>query len=192
VADLMMAHGSDAMQKAKEALVAALSDLEELRSEYESKRDNLPENLSDSPYYQKCDAVADLDIESSKDTAEGLELDIIPHRPESSFLSFLDIPSKPRKKVPSMPSRWADAAGHATESLEFLKTEVQHRLDALREMEVDADDETLEGDEKPDLSLEEINKQVDKVEELVQELEQLESEISEFEGAELPLGFGRD
>ena len=57
--------------------LAALEDLRALQEEYEEWRDNLPENLQQSPVGEKLDAVCELDIESAVDTvseAEGIDL----------------------------------------------------------------------------------------------------------------------
>lgn len=56
-------------EAAQDAL-SALQVLEDLRSEYESWRDNLPENLQNSALGEKLNAVADLDIQSAIDVAE--------------------------------------------------------------------------------------------------------------------------
>lgn len=60
-------------------LDAALSDLDDVRSEYEEWRDNLPENLQSSALADKLNEVADLDIESPKSSLESAfdELDEI-------------------------------------------------------------------------------------------------------------------
>jgi ABC-type transporter Mla subunit MlaD len=51
-------------QAALASLQQALADLDEVRGEYESWRDNLPENLSGSALGEKLDAVADLDTDA--------------------------------------------------------------------------------------------------------------------------------
>jgi len=53
---------SDA-QAALGTLQSALSDLNEVREEYEAWRDNLPENLQGSALGEKLEAVADLDTD---------------------------------------------------------------------------------------------------------------------------------
>lgn len=49
-------------QTALEPLTEALSELEDLRTEYEEWRDNLPENLQSSALGDKLNTVAELDI----------------------------------------------------------------------------------------------------------------------------------
>lgn len=51
----------------------ALQELVELQQEYESWKDNLPENLNDSPVGQKLEEVCGLDLQSALDTAEEAE-----------------------------------------------------------------------------------------------------------------------
>ena len=55
-----------------------LTDLQELKDEYQDWRDGLPENLESSPVAEKLDAIVDSsfvdDIESGADEAEGIEL----------------------------------------------------------------------------------------------------------------------
>lgn len=63
----------DAIAEAQEhiePLQAALESLNELRSEYEEWRDNLPENLEDSPVAEKLDAVLELDFENLVDEVQ--------------------------------------------------------------------------------------------------------------------------
>lgn len=65
----------EACSKAREAL----SELVDLKSEYEEWRDALPENLQSSALGEKLEAVCDLDIDAAVDVieeAEGLELPI--------------------------------------------------------------------------------------------------------------------
>lgn len=50
--------------------LAALQDLEDLRGEFESWRDNLPEGLQQSALGEKLDTIADMDIESAITIAE--------------------------------------------------------------------------------------------------------------------------
>lgn len=45
-------------------LADALSELNEVRAEYEDWRDNLPENLQESALGEKLNAIVDMDIES--------------------------------------------------------------------------------------------------------------------------------
>ncbi len=59
------------------AALGALEALEELRGEYESWRDNPPENLQNSALGEKLQTVADFDFQSAIDTvteAEGADL----------------------------------------------------------------------------------------------------------------------
>jgi hypothetical protein len=59
--------------KAQEGLAALM----ELRDEYQDWRDNLPENLDQSPVAEKLDAILDLDFdgaESFLSDAEGADL----------------------------------------------------------------------------------------------------------------------
>lgn len=50
-------------RSALEQLQAALSDLNDIRSEYEDWQSNLPESLSQSPVADKLQAVVDLDLD---------------------------------------------------------------------------------------------------------------------------------
>lgn len=64
---------NDACTRAK----TALEDLQNLQSEYEEWKDNLPENLQSSAVGEKLEAVCDLDISGAVDTieeAEGIDL----------------------------------------------------------------------------------------------------------------------
>jgi hypothetical protein len=54
----------DAINGASDDLVAALSELEEIRAEYEDWMDGLPENLADSALGQKLAEVCQIDIQS--------------------------------------------------------------------------------------------------------------------------------
>jgi hypothetical protein len=54
----------EGIEDATSALTEALSDLNDVRSEYEDWRDNLPENLQGSALGEKLEAVVDLNIES--------------------------------------------------------------------------------------------------------------------------------
>lgn len=57
--------------------VAAIEELKDIQSDFESWRDNLPENLQSSPVGEKLDAVCDLDLDGALDTlseAEGVDL----------------------------------------------------------------------------------------------------------------------
>lgn len=63
--------------EAKDLLEAALSDLRDIQSEYSDWKDNLPENLSNTPLGEKLEAVCDLDLEldlSVLEEAESIEL----------------------------------------------------------------------------------------------------------------------
>lgn len=60
-----------------EAARMAVTELEEIKDEYQEWRDNLPDNLEMTPVAEKLDLVGDLDLESINDTleeAENLEL----------------------------------------------------------------------------------------------------------------------
>jgi hypothetical protein len=64
-----------AVSKAQEALghlTEALSELEDLRTEYEEWRDGLPENLQSSAVADKLEAVCELDIGGRTDDIEEL------------------------------------------------------------------------------------------------------------------------
>ena len=50
-----------------------LDELRALQEEYQDWRDNLPENLDQSPTAEKLDAVLDLDIEGALSTVEEAE-----------------------------------------------------------------------------------------------------------------------
>ena len=56
----------DACQRAE----AALQDLEDLREEYESWKDSLPENLQTSQLGEKLDTICDLGIQSALDLVQ--------------------------------------------------------------------------------------------------------------------------
>lgn len=59
------------------AALQGLRDLEDLRTEYEEWRGNLPENLESSTLAEKLDSVVDLDVSSAVDMveeAEGMDL----------------------------------------------------------------------------------------------------------------------
>ncbi len=56
---------ADAAQRAE----AALQDLLDIQSEYESWRDGLPENLQSSPVAEKLEAICDIDLASALDAA---------------------------------------------------------------------------------------------------------------------------
>jgi hypothetical protein len=70
------------VQDAMAALRTTMETLEDLRAQYEETRDNVPENLQSSPYYEKLDAIASLDftcedldeIENAIGEAESAEL----------------------------------------------------------------------------------------------------------------------
>lgn len=56
--------------------LAALEELEEMRSDWEDTYGNVPDSLQSSPYGEKLSAMADLDIQSALSTvqeAEGLD-----------------------------------------------------------------------------------------------------------------------
>jgi hypothetical protein len=55
----------DTIRGAADDLASSLSELNDIRSEYEDWRDNLPENLADSALGEKLNTVVDLDIESA-------------------------------------------------------------------------------------------------------------------------------
>lgn len=60
----------DAVETAKADLETALSDLNDVRSEYEEWKDNLPENLASSALGEKLDAVAGIDLDWDGDSLE--------------------------------------------------------------------------------------------------------------------------
>jgi hypothetical protein len=64
----------EASAKAREAL----EELEELRTEFEEWRDNLPENLQSSSLGEKLDAVAELDINSLMQELDEIEMIELP------------------------------------------------------------------------------------------------------------------
>lgn len=78
----------NSIMAAADELQAALSELGDLRAEYEEWRENLSENLESSPVAEKLDAILELDfenvqndpldnwndVESILDEAEGAEL----------------------------------------------------------------------------------------------------------------------
>lgn len=53
--------------------VAALNELYEIQQEYQETKDNVPDNLQSTPYYEKLEGVCDLDLESAIATAEEAE-----------------------------------------------------------------------------------------------------------------------
>lgn len=57
----------EVMQSAKEDFDAAIDELEELRSEYEEWKENLPENLANSALGEKLEAISGLDVENAKE-----------------------------------------------------------------------------------------------------------------------------
>lgn len=63
------ARWSDAASRA----VEALSELQELKTEFEDWRDNLPENLQQSALGEKLEAVCDIDLDSAMEAAEEAE-----------------------------------------------------------------------------------------------------------------------
>lgn len=60
----------DAIMDQKQALEGALSDLNDIKAEYEEWLDNLPEGLRDGPTGSKLQEVADIDFEIEIDTDE--------------------------------------------------------------------------------------------------------------------------
>lgn len=58
--------------------LAALNDLIEVQEEYQEWRDNLPENLQGSALGEKLNDVADMDLESARDTVEEAEAADLP------------------------------------------------------------------------------------------------------------------
>ena len=58
------------MEAARQEFQAALEDLNALREEYEEWKDNLPENLEQSPVAEKLEAIVELDFESKGDEIE--------------------------------------------------------------------------------------------------------------------------
>lgn len=60
------------VESAKEELETALEALAEVRQEYVDWKDNLPENLADSPMGEKLQAIEDLDLEPDFSGLEGL------------------------------------------------------------------------------------------------------------------------
>jgi len=70
----------EAARQALSEVESAFDDLNEIKDEYEEWRDNLPENLDQSPVAEKLDAVIEMefdldgDISGSLDEAENAEL----------------------------------------------------------------------------------------------------------------------
>lgn len=70
----------EAARKALSDVESAFDDLNEIKDEYQDWRDNLPENLDQSPVAEKLDAVIELefdlegDISGSLDEAESVDL----------------------------------------------------------------------------------------------------------------------
>lgn len=56
----------DILREEAGRLAAILSELDELRSEYEEWRDNLPENMQQGATAEKLDAICDLDFSASE------------------------------------------------------------------------------------------------------------------------------
>ncbi len=67
-------------RQALSELESAIETLKEIQEEFQDWRDNLPENLDQSPVAEKLDAVVDLDLEMDSwagdtlDEAENIEL----------------------------------------------------------------------------------------------------------------------
>lgn len=61
------------LEAAKDKLESAFADLNDLKSDYENWRDNLPENLQSSPLGEKLEAVCDLDFDVEIDL-DGLDV----------------------------------------------------------------------------------------------------------------------
>ncbi len=58
-------HASNALSRIEselDALEEAMTDLTDMQQEFIDKRDNMPENLTNSAYGEKLNAVADLDL----------------------------------------------------------------------------------------------------------------------------------
>lgn len=63
--------------EAKDLLEAVLSDLRDIQAEYSDWKDNLPDNLSNTPLGEKLEVVCDLDLEpdlSAIDEAGSIDL----------------------------------------------------------------------------------------------------------------------
>lgn len=65
-------------ENAKGKLSEAISELNDLKEEYQECRDNVPENLENSPYAEKLDEFLNLsafdDMENAEGELEGVEL----------------------------------------------------------------------------------------------------------------------
>lgn len=66
------AEAAQRVETAKEELETALEALQEVKQEYVEWKDNLPENLADSPMGEKLQAIEDLDLEPDLSSLEGL------------------------------------------------------------------------------------------------------------------------
>ncbi len=65
-------------QEAATAAEAALQELAALQEEYQEWRDNLPENMDDSPTAERLDEVLDLDVNGALQTVEEASLMELP------------------------------------------------------------------------------------------------------------------
>lgn len=70
VAELSKAKSN--LETAAEEYNNALSELRDIQSEYEEAKDNTPDNLQSTPYYEKLEAICDLSLDDLE-----LELDIV-------------------------------------------------------------------------------------------------------------------
>ena len=97
-----------------------------------------------------------------------------------------------RKKQPSRADRWNDALGRARPELSDLKSALED-LEEVRQEYVDWRDNLPEnlGQSPVGEKLNYVSDELD-VENAVSELETIESLLDDAEGADLPLGFGRD
>lgn len=97
-----------------------------------------------------------------------------------------------RKKQPSRADRWNDALGRARPALSDLKSALED-LEEVRQEYVDWRDNLPEnlGQSPVGEKLNYVSDELD-VENAVSELETIESLLDDAEGADLPLGFGRD
>ena len=77
------------LEEAHAALEAAAADLRSVQEEYENWKDNLPENLANSPLAEKLDAVCELQIE---DIASNVESAVSEARDVISEAEGIDLP----------------------------------------------------------------------------------------------------
>lgn len=105
-------------------------------------------------------------------------------------------------KTKSRTARWAEAAGNAQEALDALRTAAEPLADALRELQELQEEYQEWLDNLPEnLQNSALGEKLQAIVDIdiesysddpLTDIESVENAIGEAEGAELPLGFGRD